>query len=97
MSAHELFRDSLGYPQNISSVVIAVPNERFTAKLAFSRPIPEARCDLFLQIHVQYVGAASGRVMKVCAQAQKKIVSPLNSTLVAFTQPVFPDQLVCAE
>jgi hypothetical protein len=39
---------------------------------------------LFLQIHVQYVGGAPGRVMQICAQAQKKIVRTLDSALVAF-------------
>src|ERR1700757_2350497 len=35
--------------------------------------------------------------MQVCAQAQKKIVRTLYSTLVAFAQPIFPDELVCAQ
>ena len=97
VSAHELFRDSLRHPQNISRVVVAVPHERLASKLASSRRIPEPRCDLVLQIHVQYVGGAPGRVMQVCAQAQKKIVRTLDSALVAFAQPVFPDELVCAQ
>ena len=92
MSAHELLRNSFRHPQNISRMVVAVPHERLATKLAFPRRIPESRCDLFLQIHVQYVGGAPGRVMQVCAQAQKKIVSTLDSALVAFTQPVFADE-----
>ena len=52
---------------------------------------------MILQIHVQYVGGAPSRVMQVCAQAQKKVVRTLDSALVAFAQPVFPDQLVCAQ
>ena len=97
MSAHELFRNSLRYSQNISRVVVAVPHKRLASKLASSRGVPESRCDLVLQIHVQYVGGAPGRVMQVCAQAQNKIVRALDSALVAFAQPVFPDELVCAQ
>src|SRR5438132_13047318 len=95
MSAHELFRNSLRHPQNISRVVVAVPHERLVTKLAFSRRVPEPGCDLFLQIHVQYVGGAPGRVMQVCAQAQKKIVRTFNSALLAFAQPLFAYALVC--
>ena len=57
----------------------------------------EPFCDLLLQIDVQYVGGASGRVMQIRAQAQEKIVGPLDSSLVAFAQPIFPHQLVRAQ
>src|SRR6476660_7857831 len=97
VSAHELLRDSLRHTQDISRVVVAVPHKRLTSKLASSRRISEPLCDLVLQIHVQYVGGAPGRVMQVCAQAQKKIVRVLDSALVAFAQPVFPYELVRAQ
>ena len=78
-------------------MLVAVPHQGLTTKLTFSRRVPEPGCDLFLQIHVQYVGGAPRRVMQVCAQAQKKIVRTLDSALVAFAQPVFPYELVCAQ
>ena len=90
MSGHELFRDSLRHPQNISRVIVAVPHERLASKLASSSGIPEPRSDLVLQIHVKYVGGAPGRVMQISAQPQKKIVCSFDSSLIAFTQPVFP-------
>src|SRR5204862_3106095 len=97
VSAHELLRNSLCHAQDISRVLVAVPHEGLTTKLPFSRRITEPGRDLFLQIHVQYVGGAPRRVMQVCAQAQKKIVRTLDSALVALAQPIFPDELVCTQ
>ena len=75
-------------------MTVVVPHERFTAELAFASGIPKPAGDLFLQIKMQYVCGAPGRVMQVCAQAQKKIVCSLDPALIAFAQPVFADQLV---
>ena len=97
MSTDELLRNPLRDPQDVPRVAVVVPHERLAPELAFARRIIQPMCDLFLQIEMQYVGGTPSRVMQVCAHAEEKIVRSFDPTLVAFAQPIFANQLVCAK
>src|SRR5215471_1256600 len=84
VSAHKLLGNPLDYSQDVSRVTVVVPHKRFIPELAFASGIAQPAGDLFLQIKMKYVCGAPGRVMQVCAQAQKKIVCSLDPALIAF-------------
>ena len=96
VAAYKLFRNALRHTKDIARVLVIIPHERLAAKLAISRGIIESFCDLFLQIHVQDVGGPPSRVVQISPQAQEKLVGPLDLPLVAFAQPIFAHQLICA-
>src|SRR5947207_2515024 len=94
ISAHKLLRDALRHPQDISRVPIVVSHQRLAAELAVPRKIMQSFCDLFLQVDMQYVGRAPGRIMQVRAQTEEEIVSSLDPSLIAFAKPIFSYELV---
>ena len=97
ISADKLLRNAFRDSEDVPCVLVIVPHERLATELAVPRRIIEPFCDLFLQVNMKYVGRASCCVMQGGAQAQEKIVRLFYSALVAFTQPVFPHELVRAQ
>ena len=63
ISADELLRDAFRHPKDISRVFVVVPHQRFTSELSIPGRIKEPFCNLFLEIDVQDVGGAPGRIM----------------------------------
>ncbi len=55
----------------------------------------KALSDLFLQVTVQNIGGAPGRVVQIGANAQKEIVGRLDPSLIGLTQPVSANQVFC--
>ena len=73
---------------------IVIPHERFAGKLTISPLIIQAPGNLFLQGQMQTVCGASGEIMQIRADAQKKIVSSFDLTLVRLAQPIFSYQVM---
>src|SRR5438876_810627 len=97
ISADKLRSDSFADTKDVSGVLVIITHERFAAELAITRRIVKPHRDFFLQVEVQNVGGAPGRIMQIGAQTQKKIVGPLDSSLVGLAQPIFTYKLVGAQ
>src|SRR5206468_7403700 len=97
MPARKLLRNALRPPEDISRVRVVISHKRLTAELSISRRIIEPPRDLVLQVDVERVSGAPGHVMQIRPQPQQEIVGSFDPSLVAFGQPIFPDELVCAQ
>src|SRR5437763_7522675 len=70
------------------------PGARPTYCISTCRNKLQNDCIIFLQVDMQYVGRAPGRIMQVRAQTEEEIVSSLDPSLIAFAKPIFPYELV---
>ena len=68
---HELFRDPLRYPKDISRVFVVVAHECFTAQLTVVLRVIKPLRDLLLHVEMQNVGRPFGGVMQIGADTQK--------------------------
>src|ERR1043166_4886298 len=92
-SAHKLFRNPLRHSKNIPCVFKIFSHERLASELPPRRRIVQTFCDLFLQIKMQEVCGPSRRIVQVGANAKEEVVSPFNSPLIRFAQPIFSDKV----
>src|SRR5438876_11454890 len=97
ISADKLRRDSFADAKDVSSVLVIIAHERFAAELAIARRIMEPLRDFLLEVGVQNVSGAPRCIVQIRAQAQEKIVSSLDPSLVGLAQPIFTHKLIGAQ